>query len=174
MVMSWYGCLAMNSLFASRPAYQAFATLSEYKDGLDLVIATAMKELIIFDVDLQDMALEDVSRADALRTFLAGGVHRKLRIVLRDSAYLHGHAPRMQRLLRDFSAQIDVRVTAELKESDAFVCNDGGVCLLRPHYQHPKSILTLDDKPRFHLLSSRFELMFAAVDAVVAATHLGL
>ncbi|MEQ1667343.1 MAG: hypothetical protein ABL868_02710 [Sulfuriferula sp.] len=164
----------MNSLFASTPAYQAFVTLNEYHSGLDLVIATATKELIIFDGDLRDMALEDVLRADALRMFLAGGIHRRLRVVLRDALYLHSHAPRMQRLLRDFSAQIEVRVVAEVKESDAFTCNDSGVCLTRPHYQHPKSILTLDDKPRWHLLSSRFELMFAAVDAVVAATHLGL
>lgn len=164
----------MNSFFESGSTYQAFATLSEYRCGLDVVITTAINELVIFDSDLQDMALEDVLRADLLRTFLAGGVHRRVRIVLRDPTYLNSRAARTQRLLRDFSVQIDVRVATEVKETDAFVCNDAGVCLLRPHYQHAKSILTLDDKSRWRLLFSRFELLFVAVNVVVAATHLGL
>ncbi|BBO99441.1 hypothetical protein [Sulfuriferula nivalis] len=164
----------MTSTSTPDASYQTFATLSEYKCAIDLVIASAKVELLIFDTDLQEMSLDDASRISALSSFLAASTHRHLRILLRDATYLTSRAARMQRLLRDFSAQIEIRVAVEAKDDSTFICNDSGVCLLRPHYQHLKSILTLEDKPRWRLLHSRFSILFDAGEASVAPTQLGL
>jgi hypothetical protein len=155
-------------------SYQTFATLSEYKYAIDLIIASAKSKLIIFDTDLQEMSLEDANRTGALSNFLAASTHRHLRILLRDATYLTSRSARMQRLLRDFYEKIEIRVVAEAKDDSTFICNESGVCLLRPHHQHLKSILTLDDKARWHLLNSRFSILFDAGEASVAATQLGL
>jgi hypothetical protein len=164
----------MTSTSTSVETYQSFATLGEYRTAIDIVITSAKTELIIFDNDLQDMAFDTAARITLLSTFLAASTNRHLRVLLRDSTYLNSRAARTQALLRDFSAQIEIRVAAEPKESSVFICSDNGICLLRPHYQHPKSILTLDDKPRWRLLNAQFNTMFDVSEASVAPTHLGL
>lgn len=164
----------MTSISTPDNSYQTFATLNDYKCAIDLVISSAKVELIIFDTDLQEMSLDDANRTSALRSFLAASTNRNLRILLRDATYLTSRAARMQRLLKDFSAQIEIRVVAEAKDDSTFICNDSGICLLRPHYQHLKSILTSDDKQRWRLLNSRFSILFDAGVASVAPTQLGL
>lgn len=164
----------MTSTSTLGDTYQVFATLSGYRCAIDSLIASAKNAPIICDTDLQDMALNESSRINALSVFLAVSTHQRLRILLRDAAYLNSRAARIQRLLRDFTAQIEIRVAAEANEDSTFICSDGGGCLLSPHYQHPKSVLTLDDMPRWRALNARFDSMFNAGEASVAPTHLGL
>ena len=164
----------MTSTSTPENAYQTFATLGEYRCAIDTVITSANNELVIFDTDLQDMALDTAARINSLSAFLAVSTNHHMRILLRDATYLNSRAARMQRLLRDFAAQVEIRVVTESKEDSTFIYSDSGICLLRPHYQHLKSILTLDDKPRWRLLNARFDTMFDAGEASVAPTHLGL
>lgn len=154
--------------------YQVFATLSEYRLAVDTVILSAQANLNVFDTDLVDMALDDSARCELLRTFLAQGSAKRLHIVLRDVLFLQQRAARMQRLLRDFSQQVEIRQLAEARETDAFIYSDAGVCLYRPQHDHAKSILTHHDHARCRLFSSRFALMFEAAEQAVSATILGL
>ncbi|MDR3391526.1 MAG: hypothetical protein P4L77_07280 [Sulfuriferula sp.] len=164
----------MAGTYVSDEAYQAFTTLSEYLLAVDAVIVSARAGLDIYDTDLVDLAFEDMARYELLRSFLAQGATRHLRIVLRDLLYVQQRAARLQQLMRDFSHQVEIRMVAETRDADAFIYSDAGVCLYRPQHDHPKSILTLGDLSRYRLFSSRFAQMFDASEQAVSSTTLGL
>ena len=164
----------MADVFDTDHDYQVFATLSEYRLAVDVVIASAQRDLHVFDTDLFDIAFDDLARYELLRNYLARGAVSRLWIVLQDVQYLQQRAARMQRLMRDFSHQIQIRQVAETRETDAFIYSDAGVCLYRPQHEHAKSILTHRDPARCRLFAGRFALMFDAAEQPVSATTLGL
>ena len=128
----------------------------------------------IFDADLVDVALDEVTRYGALRSFLTRDRASRLQIVLREASYIQQRAARIQQLLRDFPAQIEIRLITEVRETDAFIYSDTGVCLYRPQYDHPKSILTRQDKARYRLLQSRMAFMLTASEQAISVVTLGL
>lgn len=159
---------------SSDDTYQALSTLGEYRLAVDKVILSAQTRLSVFDNDLLDVALEEVARFEILRTFLVCDRTNRLQIVLRDASYVQQHAARIQQLLRDFSSQIEIRLILEVRDTDAFIYSDTGVCLYRPQHDHPKSILTRQDRARYRLLQSRMTFMLTASEQVISAITLGL
>ena len=164
----------MTDAFVPDADYQVFATVSEYRLAVNAVIRSANSNVYVFDTDLVDIALDDVVRYELLRTFLASGTARRLWVLLRDIQYLQQRAARMQKLMRDFSRQIEIRQVAGPRETDAFIYNDAGVCLYRPQCGHVKSILTYRDVSRCRLFAGRFGLMFDVAEQSVSSTTLGL
>lgn len=154
--------------------YQIFTTLSEYRLAVDAVIASARTSLDIYDTDLADLGFEDRARHETLRSFLAQGTARRLRIVLLDPLFIQQRAARMRNLIRDFSHQVEIRVLAEKRDADAFIYSDAGTCLYRPQHDHAKSILTIEDMSRYRLLAGRFAQMFDVAEQSVSSAVLGL
>ena len=159
---------------SSDDAYQALTTLGEYRLAVDKVILSAQACLSVFDTDLVDVALEEVARYETLRTFLVRDRTSRLQIVVREATYIQLRAVRIQQLLRDFPSQIEIRLILEVRETDAFIYSDTGVCLYRPQHDHPKSILTRQDSARYRLLQSRMAFMLTASEQAISAITLGL
>lgn len=154
--------------------YRILSTLGEYRLAVDKLILSAQADLSVFDTDLYDVGMEDVARFQLLRAFLVRDRTNRLQIVLRDASYIQRRAPRTQQLLCDFSSQIVIRLITEVRDTDAFIYSDTGVCLYRPHNDHTKSIFTRQDKVRYRLLRSRMTLMLAAAEQAISFVTLGL
>ena len=164
----------MAGVFDANEDYQDFASMSDYRLALDAVIKSAKKSLDVYDADLVDGEFDDLARNELLRGFLVQDASSRLRIILRDGLYLQQRATRMQKLMRDYSHRIDVRLLAEARNMDAFIYNDAGVSLYRPQYDHVKSIFSRRDQQRHRLFMSRFAIMFNSAECAISATTLGL
>ncbi|ARU32671.1 hypothetical protein CAP31_13940 [Sulfuriferula sp. AH1] len=164
----------MPGTFVPDEGYQIFTTLSEYRQGVDTVIASAQASLDVYDTDLADLGFEEHARHESLRSFLAQNTARRLRVVLSDPLFIQQRAARTQNLMRDFSHQVEIRVLAEKRDADVFIYSDVGVCLYRPQHDHAKSVLTSEDLSRYRLLAGRFAQMFDVAEQSVSSAVLGL
>lgn len=92
---------------------EPFDSESGYRAAIALTIASALREIRIFDHDLLNMAIEERARIELLTGFLAAGPDRHLQVILHDPAPLQSRLPRLLTLMRDHANQVKVRVTPE-------------------------------------------------------------
>lgn len=159
----------------STPVYQSFDSLAEYRQAIGVVIASARLTLDIFDHDLSAAGFDSPQRIDALRAFLARSRAARLRMVLRDANHVMRDCARLHGLLRKMGHAMEIRqVCDEDGHDDVFMYSDAGVCLYRPHYALPRSVLTTQDQQRCRLFRGRFSALVEASTPVVMSTTLGL
>lgn len=158
------------------PNYQRLETRAQFQHAVMQVVATARLRLDLFDPDLTETGLESVQGIAALRSFLLGSRAARWRVVLRDADYFNQRAVRLQNLLRDFSHAIEIRqLPSETPGcAEAYVYNDSGLCLYRPHAAHARAILTLDERSRAQDLRARFSELVAVSTVCASSTTLGL
>lgn len=148
----------------------------DYEQALDIVIAGAERELLIFDQDFSKGAYASAARYDVLRDFLAKDSRNRVTVVLQDAGYFATRCPRLQALLATYGHAMSVHETgAEAKAvRDCFVVADGRHYLRRFHIDQARFKYALDDDASAQLLQARFEELLQAAADKIAATRLGL
>ena len=156
--------------------YQRLETLAQFQHAVIQVVASARLTLDLFDPDLTETGLESVQGVTALRGFLLGSRAARWRVVLREASYFNQRAVRLQNLLREFSHAIEIRLLPSETPgcAEAYVYNDSGICLYRPHSAHARAFLTVDERSRMQDLRGRFSELVAVSAVCASPTVLGL
>lgn len=117
----------------------------DYERAVAFVIAHAEKDLKVFDPDLSRGNFKSLAIAEAIQHFLAGGVSRRLQIVVHDASFYHQHCVRLAKLYAIYAHQMDILVT----DVRAHIAQDAMVIADAKHYLH-----------RFHIHQARFKVIF--------------
>ncbi len=148
---------------------------SDYQMALDRLLAIATHQILIYDEDLSQLAL-DSQRLAHLQRILNHSGPGALRIALRNTARLRNNHPRLLGLLGTWShlaaAQQTPETLAHLRDSMILV--DGRHGLIRFEQAHPRSKLLLDDPEAIGPYLHRFASIWDEGGEPVSAVTLGL
>ncbi len=155
---------------------ETFDTRAAYLQAIDVIIASARKEICVFDANLKSLEFDSRARADAVAGFLSGGRDRSVRIVLHDLDHLNRYSPRMMGLLKRYSHCFSVRQTPESLRNlaDSFVLADEAHGVIRFHADHFRGKIILEQLVAIHDWQQRFEDLWLESLPGASATHLGL
>lgn len=147
-----------------------------FASAIEHVMRLASREILIFDADLSRGDFASLQRVATLRSFLAGGRHNKLLILLHDTSYLTQRCPRLLQLMRLFSHAFAVHQTGEEAQHarDSFVLVDGAHLVHRFHVDHARFRYCVDDPAATRPLRERFDQIMETATQSVSATTLGL
>jgi hypothetical protein len=125
---------------------EPFDSEAGYRAAIDLTLASALREVRIFDRDLRGMALEERARIARLGEFLASGRDHRLRVVLHDTTHLESRQPRLVALMRERADKVEVRRTPEhLRHlADCWLLADQRSGTIRFHEDHARGKRILD------------------------------
>lgn len=158
---------------------QMFSGEQEYEAALDRVISAARKTLHVFDIDFTRGGWDSMKRCEQLQDFLrqqsVSQPEPALVIALHDVDWLAAHCPRIVNLLRVYSHAMTIRQTTEAAHvaADPFVIADQRHYAHRLYFEHPRSVLALDDPGGALVLEERFQEILEASHSVSTMT-LGL
>lgn len=149
---------------------------NNYNAALDLVIAAAEHELLIFDQDLSKGGYASLKRFDLMQAFLAKSRHNRLLMILHDTAHFANNCPRLHELLGTYGHIMSVYQTSDPAKvaKDMFVIADRAHYLRRFHVDHARFRYALNDPETANTLYMRFDELLEASDHAVSATQLGL
>ena len=155
------------NVFDSRAAYIA---------AVDQVLASARRELRIFDPDLSLLALDAPARASVLETFLRQGSWTRLWIVLHRLDYAQRNLPRLMSLQRRFAGQLKILLSdgEGQRAEDCFVLADARHAVRRPVAEQSRGVLRLDDPGESSQLVERFEAILAGAQPGIEPSVSGL
>lgn len=153
-------------------------TPAEYRTALDQLLATAPRQLRIYDHDLELLALDAPPRHETLRALCVAGGGRRIDLLLDNISQVARTHPRLMQLVRDFGHVLDIRQSdadADAPRPDqAFVLADRHGVLIRPDKLAVTGALHLDDAHRVASLHQSFDAMWQRARTQVSATTLGL
>jgi hypothetical protein len=152
------------------------ATRADFRVAVDEIVGVVRRELRIFDPDLADYGFNTPAMEERMQNFLLGARTNRLLIAVHDTTYITQSCPRLLRLLRQFSHSIFIHQTDESIRNleDVLVVADDAHYLRRPHRDHPKGVIILNDAAETRGWFNRFEEIWEASAPAVSATTLGL
>ncbi len=147
-----------------------------YEAALDLVIAQAENELLIFDQDFIHGDYVSVQRNELLRDFLSKHNLSKLTIILQSAEHLVNNCPRLFELLRLYGHKMIIYETNDNAKvaKDCFVIADKRHYLRRFHIDQARFKYALDDEETCASLNTRFDELLEETADVISVTKLGL
>lgn len=147
-----------------------------YEAALDLVIAEATNELLIFDQDFLKGDYTGQRRLALINDFLSNDPLSKLTIILHDTQHFTNHCPKLFELLRLFSHKMTVYETNDAAKvaKDCFVIADKRHYLRRFHIDQARFKFAFDDEEMAANLLMRFDELLEETANVVSVTQLGL
>ncbi len=147
-----------------------------YEAALNLVIAEAKDELLIFDQDIVRGNYASQQRFDLLFAFLSENNLSKLTVILQNATHFVQHCPRLFDLLKLYGHKMTIFETNDNAKiaKDCFVIADKRHYLRRFHIDQARFKYALDDEIESANLLTRFgELLDETTDAI-SSTKLGL
>ena len=158
----------------SAPVTIPFDTRAAFRVQLDAVMARSRMTLDAFDPDFAVFELGTSTSDAALRRFLGDG--GRLRLALHDPLPLERDAPRLLRLLRDYSHAIECRRTPRsLRQlTDSFCIADDLHVVRRFHSNHARGVAAFDAAPEVELPRARFNAIWVESLSALQATITGL
>jgi hypothetical protein len=147
-----------------------------YADAINIILANATNELLIFDQDLSRGDFASLEKYELLRNFLTANINSRLSMVLQDTAYFRDHCPRLFNLLALYGHKMTVYETNDTAKhaKDCFILADGQHYIKRIHIDQARFKYALNDLESVEPLNSRFEELLEATQDVVAVTQTGL
>lgn len=148
----------------------------EYAAALDIVIATAERQLLIFDQDLVRGDYASVKRFDLIHAYLNKSALSKLTIILQHSDFFTSQCPRLYQLLAMFDHKLSIYETNDYAKiaKDCFVIADEHAYIRRFHIDQSRFTHSLDDVETTASLTSRFDELLQETSHTLSATKLGL
>jgi len=148
----------------------------DYAAALDLVIAEARDELLIFDQDFVHGAFAETQRYNLLHNFLSENSLSKLTIILQSTEFFTTQCPRLFKLLETYSHKMIVYETNDHAKvaKDCFVLADKRHYLRRFHIDQARFKFALDDAETTASLVKRFEEILDETTDAVSIGKLGL
>lgn len=147
-----------------------------YADAINIILANAKNELLIFDQDLSHGDFTSLRKHELLQTFLANNINSRLTIILQDTTFFKEKCPRLFNLLTVYSHKMTVLETnASAKHAkDCFILADGQHYIKRIHIDQARFRYALNDIESVEPLTSRFEELVEATQDQVSVNTIGL
>jgi hypothetical protein len=148
----------------------------EYAEALDIVIATAERQLLIFDQNLVKGDFASVKRFDLIHAYLNKSALSKLTIILHYSDFFTSQCPRLYHLLATFSHKLTIYETNDFAKiaKDCFVLADDHAYIRRFHIDQSRFTYALDDEETTTSLKGRFDELLQETSQMLSTTKLGL
>ncbi len=147
-----------------------------YEEALDLVIARAKNELLIFDTDLNRGGYASQKRYELINQFLAKQPQNRLMIVLLDAQYFIQYCPRLFGLLENYSHMMTVFKTNDAAKiaQDCFVIADKQHYIRRFNKDQARFKFAFNDKELSAQLVKRFNELLEETTESISHNQLGL
>ena len=147
-----------------------------YEAALDLVIARAENELLIFDQDFARGDFASLQRFNLLNDFLSKNDLSKLTIILQNTAHFANNCPRLFELLKLFGHKMVVYETNDVAKiaKDCFVIADKRHYLRRFHIDQARFKYAFDNETEAANLLMRFDELLEETSEEISVTRLGL
>lgn len=147
-----------------------------YADAMDIVLANAEHELLIFDQDLSHGDYASLQKYALLKQFLSKNLMSRLTIILQSTEFFREKCPRLFDLLALYGHKMIVYETNDSAKhaKDCFVLADSQHYIKRIHIDQARFKYALNDEASVEVLDTRFKELLEATQGVVAATKLGL
>lgn len=147
-----------------------------YEAALNLVIAKAQNELLIFDQNFVCGDYASALRFELLFEFLSHNDLSKLTIILQSTDYFVNNCPRLFELLKIYGHKITVFETNDAAKvaKDCFIITDKRHYCRRFHIDQARFKYALNDVETSASLLLRFEELLAETTEAISVTKLGL
>jgi len=147
-----------------------------YAAALDLVIAEATGELLIFDQDFSRSDYASVERYRLIHDFLSNNPLSKLTIILHSAEFFITHCPRLLDLLEIYGYKMTVYETNDHAKiaKDCFVLADKRHYCRRFHIDQARFKFALDDLETTASLAMRFNELLEETTDAVSTSKIGL
>ncbi len=148
----------------------------EYAAALDIVIAQAKQQLLIFDQDLMTGDFSSIKRYALIHDFLSKNATSKLTLILHDTTHFSTGCPRLFNLLVTFGHKMVVYETNDHAKiaKDCFVLADDSAYIRRFHIDQSRFKYVLNDMETTASLKNRFDELLQETTHPVSTTKLGL
>jgi hypothetical protein len=148
-------------------------------NAIDEVFAAATRELRIFDVSavsLRERGMGRPARIDMLRAAFSKNRAMRIRIVLHETNAFESELPRLVALMQMHSAQLKIqRTVGQAREAkDVMLIADDAHFWRKPYFEHPRSIVTLNDPASAQPFIDRFEEIWENTETVAIGGATGL
>ncbi len=147
-----------------------------YAEAIDIILASAERELLIFDQDLSHGDFTSKQKYELFQQFLNKSPSNQLTIVLQDTGFFKNKCPRLLDLLTIYGHKMTVYETNETAKhaKDCFVLADDKNYVKRIHIDQARFRYGLNDLASASLLNTRFKELLEATHDVVTISRLGL
>lgn len=147
-----------------------------YAAALDLVIAEAKDELLIFDQDFVHGEYASAQRHELLQDFLSANPLSKLTIILQAADFFTTQCPRLHQLLETYSHKMVIFETNDHAKiaKDCFVLADKRHYLRRFHIDQARFKFALNDVETSASLMMRFGELLQETSEIISTGKLGL
>ncbi len=147
-----------------------------YEAALNLVIAKAQNELLIFDQNFIRGDYTSAGRFELLFEFLSKNDLSKLTIILQSTEHFVNNSPRLFELLKLYGHKMTVFETNDAAKvaKDCFIIADKRHYCRRFHIDQARFKYTFDDEETCASLNMRFEELLEETTEAVSVTKLGL
>ncbi|HSI38134.1 MAG TPA: hypothetical protein VK946_03590 [Methylotenera sp.] len=147
-----------------------------YADAINIILANAHHELLIFDQDLMHGDFTSIQKYELLREFLSKNINSQLTIILQNTTFFQEKCPRLVSLLSVYGHKMIVYETNDSAKhaKDCFVLADDKHYIKRIHIDQARFKYALDDPTSVDVLNLRFNELLEATHNMVSITKLGL
>jgi hypothetical protein len=147
-----------------------------YSEAINTILASAQRELLIFDQDLSHGDFSSVAKFELFQQFLSNNPNSRLTIILQDTQYFQEKCQRLFNLLTVFQHKMTIYETNETVKhaKDCFVLADDAHYIKRIHIDQARFKYAMNDLVSTEALSTRFKEILEATHDVVAVSRLGL
>lgn len=147
-----------------------------YSEAINLILASAERELLIFDQDLSHGDFASKQKFELFQQFLNKSPNNQLTFILQDTGFLKNRCSRLLSLLTIYGHKMTVYETNETAKhaKDCFILADDKHYVKRIHIDQARFRYGLDDLTSANLLKTRFKELLEATYDVVTISRLGL
>jgi len=147
-----------------------------YAEAINIILASAERELLIFDQDLSHGDFASKQKFELIQQFLNKSPSNQLTIVLQDTGYFKNKCPRLLDLLVIYGHKMTVYETNQTAKhaKDCFILADDKNYVKRIHIDQARFRYGLNDLASTNQLNTRFKELLEATQDVVTISRLGL
>ncbi len=158
-----------NSPALPEPVYRLMESNADALSAIENVIATAAREIRIFDVrpaTLRERDFGRPGRIEVLKTLLLKNRASRIRIALHDTTAMESELPRLLMLMQLHSSQVEIhRTVGQAREAkDVMLIADDAHFWRKPYFEHPRSVSSLHDPNATKPLIDRFEEIWESTE----------
>ena len=147
-----------------------------YSEAINIILASAERELLIFDQDLSHGDFASKQKFELIQQFLNKSPSNQLTIILQDTGFLKNKCQRLLDLLTIYGHKMTIYETNETTKhaKDCFILADDKNYVKRIHIDQARFKYGLNDLASTSLLNTRFKELLEATHEVVSISRLGL
>lgn len=159
--------------------YRIMESNGDALTAIDSVVAIARHEIRIFDTRPSTLRERDFgrpNRIEALKTLLLKNRASRIRIALHEVTAMESELPRLLLLMQLHSTQVQIhRTVGQAREAhDVMLIADDAHSWRKPYFEHPRSVLTLNDPVAAKPFIDRFEEIWDSTELVSVGGATGL